>query len=143
MNTSLAQAALNISTGNKLSPRTLAPVGTPTEVGYSNAGSERAQQYVALNQAATRNNQNLNTAASQSQAKFSGQEKAQLSAENTDAYRYGQAAIAFRNNFLEKSGLISPDGPVAAMGSMSGDQEAALLNTIRSLSPGTNTGNLG
>ena len=113
MNTTLAQAALNISTGDKLSPRTLAPVGTPTEVGYSNAGSER------------------------------GQEKAQLSAENTDAYRYGQAAIAFRNNFLEKSGLISPNGPVAAMGSMSGVQEAALLNAIRSLSPGTNTGNLG
>tara|TARA_R100001224_G_C3974449_1_gene133657 strand:+ start:106 stop:543 length:438 start_codon:yes stop_codon:yes gene_type:complete len=139
-NTSLAAAALNIA-GNPSMNRNKAPVGIPTEMGYGNPKSDNPQGYLTATQAAITNEQNLRTAMPQTVAKFDGEEKAQQAALNTDEQRYGRMETAFRNSKIEA--LIPPNGYVAAMGSMSGGEEAAMLDLIRSLSPGTNTGNLG
>ena len=139
MNTKLAQVALNVS--SDLSNRGKAPAGTPNEMGFSNAGSTMSQQYVALNQAAQRNDQNLRTAKPGVAAQADGRDKALDAAMATDAYRYGQAEIAFRNNAMEKYGLIPENGYVAAMGTLNKDAQLQLLDAVRATA-GANQMNL-
>ena len=138
MRTTLAQAALPISSQNTLVNRMQAPVGTPNEMGFGNAGSEMSQQYVALNQAAQREDQNLRTAKPGIAAQADGREKALEAAKATDLYRYG-TAINFAN---EKKALLLPeDGYVAAMGTLNKDAQLQLLDAVRATA-GANQMNL-
>ena len=141
MRTTLAQAALPISSQNTLVNRMQAPVGTPNEMGFGNAGSEMSQQYVALNQAAQREDQNLRTAKPGIAAQADGREKALEAAMATDAYRYTQEGIAFRNNFMETKGLLPENGYVAAMGTLNKDAQLQLLDAVRATA-GANQMNL-
>tara|TARA_R100001443_G_scaffold47441_1_gene60086 strand:- start:2804 stop:3226 length:423 start_codon:yes stop_codon:yes gene_type:complete len=139
MNTKLAQVALNLS--SDLSNREKAPAGTPNEMGFSNAGSTMSQQYVALNQAAQRNDQNLRTSKPQLEAQLSGRDKALEAARATDAHRYTQEGIAFRNTFMETKGLLPENGYVAAMGALNKDAQLQLLDAVRATA-GANQMNL-
>tara|TARA_R100001163_G_C5049052_1_gene186017 strand:+ start:60 stop:482 length:423 start_codon:yes stop_codon:yes gene_type:complete len=132
MNKTIAQTALPISSQGTLNAaRITAPPGTPVPGGYSNPKSESTNAHTRLAQVGTRNNQNLTTQANQIRAHKAIQDKALAANMSTDEYMYGQAEIAFRNNFLESRGLIPQDGMVAAMGMLNA---AAQENLIRNTS---------
>ena len=132
MNKTIAQAALPVSSQGTLNAaRITAPPGTPVPGGYSNPKSEDTYAHARLLQSGVKNAQNLRTQNNQIRAHKAIQDKALAANMSTDEYMYGQAEIAFRNNFLESRGLIPQDGMVAAMGMLNA---AAQENLIRNTS---------
>ena len=89
----------------------------------------------------TKNNLKVVKTAKQQDADKSDKNKALEAAMATDAYRYTQEGIAFRNNFMETKGLLPENGYVAAMGTLNKDAQLQLLDAVRATA-GANQMNL-